>query len=223
MRALLLLSLMVSSPALAAEPGAEVGKPAPDFTLKSLDDKPITLSKLKGKIVVLEWFSPTCPFVRYSHTKGSLYGVGGKDAKAVWLAVNSNAPGRGGSDPAAPRKSAKDYRMEYPVLMDPDGAVGRLYGATRTPEVVIIDAAGVVRYRGGVDSTGGEEIEVGAKVRNYVMEVVLALRTESPLPVTRTKPWGCTVKYAPTVDKKDGAEKKAPEKKAAEKKAAEKK
>src|SRR5689334_20890480 len=51
---------------------AEVGKPAPDFTLKDLDGKDVRLSSFKGKTVVLEWFNPGCPFVKASHTKGSL-------------------------------------------------------------------------------------------------------------------------------------------------------
>src|SRR3954452_21905953 len=57
-------------PANAAE-HAEVGKPAPDFTLKDLDGKAVRLSSFKGKTVVLEWFNPGCPFVKASHTKGS--------------------------------------------------------------------------------------------------------------------------------------------------------
>src|SRR5688572_13173045 len=51
---------------------AEVGKPAPDFALKDLDGKEVRLSSFKGKVVVLEWFNPGCPFVKNAHTKGSL-------------------------------------------------------------------------------------------------------------------------------------------------------
>ena len=41
---------------------AEIGKPAPAFTLMDLEGKPVSLSDFKGKTVVIEWFCPTCPF-----------------------------------------------------------------------------------------------------------------------------------------------------------------
>src|SRR5687768_1207230 len=53
---------------------AEIGKPAPDFTLKDLDGKEHSLKAHRGKTVVLEWFNPGCPFVKNAHTKGSLKG-----------------------------------------------------------------------------------------------------------------------------------------------------
>jgi peroxiredoxin len=60
MRTLPLLAvLLLSSPAVAAE----VGRPAPDFTLRDLDGHAVRLSDHRGKIVVLEWFNPGCPFV----------------------------------------------------------------------------------------------------------------------------------------------------------------
>lgn len=68
MKALSLLALL----AVPAFAGAELGKPAPGFTLKDLDGKDVSLTSFKGKTVVLEWFNPECPFVKASHTKGSL-------------------------------------------------------------------------------------------------------------------------------------------------------
>jgi len=43
-----------------ASGSAEVGKPAPDFSLKDVDGKPYTLAQFRGKTVVLEWFNPNC-------------------------------------------------------------------------------------------------------------------------------------------------------------------
>src|ERR1700691_2839868 len=84
--------------AATAATKAEVGKPAPDFTLKDYDGKAVHLADLRGKTVVLEWFNPDCPFVKASHTKGSLKDLAKRmTAKGVvWLAVNSAAPGKQG-------------------------------------------------------------------------------------------------------------------------------
>src|ERR1700722_20180693 len=57
-----------SSPALRAD----LGKAAPDFTLPDTEGHPVHLADVKGKIVVLEWFNPHCPYVNKAHTKGSL-------------------------------------------------------------------------------------------------------------------------------------------------------
>jgi cytochrome oxidase Cu insertion factor (SCO1/SenC/PrrC family) len=60
--------------AAAVEPTAvaSVGSPAPDFELADLDGKKVSLKEFRGKTVVLEWFNPECPYVKLSHTKGSL-------------------------------------------------------------------------------------------------------------------------------------------------------
>ena len=48
------LLFVTSSSVLAVSPG----QPAPDFTLPDLSGKPVRLSELKGKTVVLEWVNP---------------------------------------------------------------------------------------------------------------------------------------------------------------------
>src|SRR5690606_32709997 len=78
---------------------AEIGKAAPDFSLQDLEGKQVRLADFKGKTVVLEWFNPGCPFVKLSHTEGSLKGLAKERSKAgvVWLAINSGAEGRQGA------------------------------------------------------------------------------------------------------------------------------
>src|SRR5258705_433379 len=78
---------------------AELGAPAPDFSLQDLDGKTVKLSDFKGKLVVLEWINPECPFVKASHTRGSLQGTARRLTQkgVVWLAINSAAPGKQGN------------------------------------------------------------------------------------------------------------------------------
>ncbi|MBN2489546.1 MAG: redoxin domain-containing protein, partial [Planctomycetes bacterium] len=108
---------------------AELGKPAPDFTLKDLLEKDVSLTKSKGKIVVLEWFNPACPSVETAHgPKGLLRKLPDRHIsknKVVWLAINSTAPDKDGAGLKTNRKYAKKYAMRYPVLLDEDGKVGR--------------------------------------------------------------------------------------------------
>lgn len=187
------------SNANAAIVSATVGRPAPDFTLSDLDGRPVTLSSFKGKTVVLEWFNPGCPFVRKSHTVGSLKDLPARALSqgVVWLAVNSAAPGKEGATPDDNRKVAAQYAMTYPVLLDPNGRVGHAYGATNTPNMFVIDPLGTLVYRGAIDNSPDAEGQspTGGKLVNYVDDALAALKAKQPVKVPETKAYGCSVKY----------------------------
>ncbi len=179
---------------------AEVGKPAPDFTLKDLDGKDVHLASFKGKVVVLEWFNPGCPFVKNSHTKGSLRDAAQRHTKngVVWLAVNSNAAGKQGHGAEANREGAKTFGMTHPILLDESGAVGKAYGATNTPHLYVIDDKGTLVYRGAVDNSPdgeGESAENG-KLVSYVDAALADVAAGRRVATPETKAYGCGVKYA---------------------------
>ncbi|NOU27926.1 MAG: redoxin family protein [Polyangiaceae bacterium] len=179
---------------------AKVGEAAPDFDLKDLDGKSVKLSDYKGKTVVLEWFNPGCPFVRNAHTKGPLVAAAQKamDKGVVWLAINSGAPGNQGAGVAANVEGKKTYNLSHPILLDDSGAVGHKYGATNTPHIMIVDAKGVLVYRGSADnSPDGEGLSPeNGKLVSYVDETLTALAAGKPVTTSETKAYGCSVKYA---------------------------
>ena len=187
------------SPAAAVPAGPEVGKPAPDFTLTDYEGKAYHLADLRGKTVVLEWFNPDCPFVKASHTKGSLKGLAKRwtDKGVVWLAIDSSAPGKQGNLPEASPRGRRRTGMEHPVLADASGKVGRLYGATNTPHLYVIDAQGVLAYRGAIDNSpdGEGESPTGGKLINYVDAALAALAAGKPVETKETRAYGCGVKY----------------------------
>jgi peroxiredoxin len=175
---------------------AEVGKPAPDFTLNDLSGKPHKLSDLRGKRVVLEWFNPDCPFVKYAHTKGPLKDMAARYARqgVVWLAVNSGAPGKQGHGAKRNQDAAKEFALGHPILVDERGTVGRLYGAKATPHMYVIDEKGILRYRGAIDNAPLGEAKEGAPV-NYVDAAFADLQGGRPVKIADTKAYGCSVKY----------------------------
>ncbi|MDB4946707.1 MAG: putative 1 [Labilithrix sp.] len=187
--------------AAATEPArAEVGKPAPDFTLVDLDGHDVKLSSFKGKTVVLEWFNPGCPFVKASHTKGSLKGTAKKytDKGVVWLAVNSGAAGKQGAGVEANREGAKTLGIDHPVLLDESGTVGKTYGATNTPHIMIVDGKGTLVYRGAPDNSpdGEGESATGGRLVSYVDTVLADVQAGKAPSTAETKAYGCSVKYA---------------------------
>lgn len=186
------------APETAAFTAAELGKPAPNFKLKDLDGNTVELSQLKGKIVVLEWFNPGCPFVKANHSKGSLKGMAARfaDKGIVWLAVNSGAPGKQGHGVEANKQGKESFGMTYPILLDESGEVGKTYGARTTPHMYVINAQGVLVYRGAIDNTKGGEPEPGEKIVNHVEAALGEVVAGKPVSTAETESYGCSVKYA---------------------------
>ncbi|MGZ5967770.1 MAG: redoxin domain-containing protein [Polyangiales bacterium] len=177
---------------------AEIGKLAPDFELDDLDGKTVKLSSFRGKIVVLEWFNPGCPFVKIAHRYGgSLETMAKREAQngVVWLAINSGAPGKQGHGKDANLAATKAWDLQHPILLDEKGTVGKTYGATNTPHMFVIDANGTLVYAGAIDDTRGGELEPGETKVNYVEQALAAVRAGKPVATAETKAWGCGVKY----------------------------
>ena len=197
----LALALGLAWGALAQEPkrdAVEPGKPAPDFTLVDTEGKEHRLSDLKGKVVVLEWFNPDCPYVVKHHQRHSTMrdtAARFADQGVVWLAINSGAEGMEGAGSGRERnqRAKEEWKIPWPILLDPDGAVGKAYRARSTPTMVVIDREGKVAYMGAIDDD--PTTKTPGKT-NYVARAIEALLAGEPVPEpTRTKAYGCGVKY----------------------------
>ena len=178
---------------------AQIGKPAPDFTLKDTEGKDVSLASFKGKVIVLEWFNPGCPFVNKSHMKGGLVGLAKKEMATgvVWLAINSGAQGKQGYDLAANLDAKQKFGLDHPILRDENGAVGHLYGATNTPDMFVIDKDGTLVYSGAIDNSPDAEgaAPTDGPLVNYVDSALTDLSAKRPVKTPTTRPYGCSVKY----------------------------
>jgi hypothetical protein len=183
--------------------GDDVVEPPPaaapsqwDFTLTDLDGNQVSLADYRGKTVVLEWFNPQCPFIVYAHNEGPLAARTGPKAEpdVVWLAINSNAPGKQGHGRELNATARQEFGMDWPVLLDEGGAVGRQYSATTTPHMFIIDPQGELVYQGALDNAPLGKAEGGTRV-DYVDQALVALAGGAAPQPARTKPYGCSVKY----------------------------
>ena len=184
------------APAPKAAPAAELGKAAPAFALKDIAGKEVKLADYKGKIVVLEWFQPSCP-VCQAHYKddGACRTTSDKLSKdgIVWLLVNSTEANNDDSKAENNKKFFEERKITRTVLFDTDGKTGMAYGARTTPHCFVIDAKGNLAYRGAIDNA----MEKDAKEKvNYVEAAVSELKAGKPVTKAESKPYGCGVKYA---------------------------
>jgi peroxiredoxin len=176
----------------AEKKAAEIGKPAPDFTLKDLDGKTVKLADFKGKTVVLEWFNPDCPAVVAGHTKGTLKDMAAKataDSGVVWLAVNSGGEGKQGHAVDANKKRVDEWKIGHPILRDESGEIGKAYGAKTTPHMFVVDAKGVLVYRGAPDNAPMGKAE-NDKLENHVETVLADLKAGKTPSVKESRSYG---------------------------------
>jgi len=178
---------------------AKVGDPAPAFTLVDLDGNKRSLADYAGKTVVLEWLNYDCPFVKKHYDSGNMpklqkqYTADG----VVWLAIVSSAPGKQGNYPPAELKAKGAEKGAAPtaVLLDPDGTVGRAYGAKTTPHMYVVDGEGVLRYEGAIDSVPSTDADDIAGATNYVAGAIQAVKAGEDVEPATTQAYGCSVKY----------------------------
>lgn len=175
-----------------------VGQPAPLFTAQDTEGQLFDLGAQKGKIVVLEWFNPGCPFVRQAHGAGGALVDLPKtwtDKGVVWVAINSGAPGKEGAGLDVNKAARAEYGIGYPVLLDESGEIGRLYGAKTTPHLFVIDASGNLAYDGGLDNAPLGEVEGGGARQAWTQDALAAVSSGQAPSLPKTKAWGCSVKY----------------------------
>lgn len=176
----------------SAAPAAPVaaGSAAPGFSLGSVTDgKPVALKELLAshKGVAVLFIATKCPVSNaYNERMAALAAAYG--AKGIaFVGINSNK-----TEPAAEvAEHAKKHGFGFPVLKDDGNKVADAYGATRTPEVFLVDPAGNVVYHGRIDENQDDAKNVRSPDLRNALDAFLAGK---PVPVPETKAFGCTIK-----------------------------
>lgn len=132
------------------EIGLNAGNTAPNFKLSELGGASVSLSDLKGKKVILNFWATWCPpcQLEMPHME-KIYQEYEKDGVVV-LAVNLTFTEQ---DPEKVPVFVKDYGLSFPVVLDKKGDVSDLYAVVGYPTTYIIDSQGVIskRYQGAIN------------------------------------------------------------------------
>jgi peroxiredoxin len=187
---LIVAAAMVAVPGMAGD-GVSVGDTAPAFTLTDTAGNEVSLGDFEGKIVVLEWLNPDCPFVQRHYKAGTMKDLATKyDGEGVvWLTINSTNY----MDAAANAKFKADNGLSYTILVDQSGDVGHLYAAKTTPQMYIIDGNGTLVYIGAIDDD--PRGNKGEPAVNHVAVALDEVLAGQAVTTAETKPYGCSVKY----------------------------
>lgn len=185
--------------ALPVAAAVSVGGQATPFKAYDANGKVVSLSDFRGKTVVLEWNNPGCPFVKKHYNSGNMQATqaAARKAGAVWLSINSGAPGKQGHMSGAQAKQFVAAQKASPTayLLDPDGIIGKGYDAKTTPHMYIIDGGGKLVYAGGIDDKPTSDAADVKGARNHVTAALTEMKAGKAVSVATSRPYGCSVKY----------------------------
>jgi peroxiredoxin len=173
-----------------------VGAQAPKFSAKGADGKQHGLRDYAGKLVVLEWTNPVCPFTAVKYKSGAIQALQRYAAshQVVWLSIDTAAPDKAGylTAAAAKERIARTHATVSAFLFDTDGSIARSYGAKTTPSFFIVDRDGKLAYQGAMDDQVFADQGQG---REYMKSALDDLFAGHRVRDSETQPQGCAIEY----------------------------
>jgi len=169
-------------------------------SVKMVDSNGTThnLTDYRGKVVVLEWTSPVCPYSQYHYATGQMQKMqqAAQDAGHVWLSISSTGPSHPGFMDAA---KADDFMKEKgavptTLMLDSQGMLAQIFKAKTTPHIAILNKEGVLVYVGAFDSNSAPRASL-SRVVNYVEQALNDLAAGQTVQTPLTRPYGCLIKY----------------------------
>ena len=152
--------------------------------------------------MILEWTNHECPYVARHYNENNMQSIQkmASNAGVIWLSIISSTPGDQGHVSPEKANELTKSRKASPshVLIDESGEVGMLYGAKTTPHMYMIDANGILRYKGAIDDIGRGMQFFNTplnKAINYVSSQMDQLIANQSLAINSTTAYGCSVKY----------------------------
>lgn len=176
--------------------GYKVGDMATDFSLKSTDNKMVSLKDYKdAKGFIVIFTCNHCPYAKAYEDR--IIALDKKYSKLGYpvIAINPNNPAKQPEDAFDRMKTrAKEKGFTFPYLFDEGQRIYPQYGATKTPHVYILQKTAKgnqVKYIGAIDDNHEDAKAVKEK---YVENAVNALLSNKEITVKETKAIGCSIK-----------------------------
>lgn len=168
------------------------GLPMPDYKMKDVSGKMMSLSDAKTKKGLLVIFiCNTCPYVKLSESRIREYSNYCLENKIGCILVNSNEAQRSEEDSFEEmQKYYEAQQLKCAYVVDEKSQLADAFGATRTPQCFLFDAKGLV-YKGAIDDNVKDP---GAVKAYYLKDALTALHSGQKPGLQQTKSIGCTIK-----------------------------
>lgn len=169
-----------------------VGNLAPLFTRPDTDGRPVSLQPAAHGATVIVFTANACPYARAWHDRIQQVARDYADRDVQVLQLVSNDETDHPEDgPDGMRRRVEAGELAGPFLRDADQWAARAFGATATPEVFVLDSAGIVRYRGAPDGNHDDPTQNARWVREALDDVLAGREVRRPV----TSPAGCSIKW----------------------------
>lgn len=185
--------LLASATLITKDGGLKVGDIAPNFTLKNVDGKMISLSDYpNAKGFLVTFTCNTCPFAVMYEDRFINFHNKFADKGYPVIAINPNDPiVKSGDSFSAMKVRAQEKSFPFAYLFDEGQQVYPQFGATRTPHVYLLDANRKVRYIGALDDNAQD---ASAVTINYVENAITKMEKGLEPNPAFTKAIGCSIK-----------------------------
>lgn len=148
-----------------------------------------TLQAVQAPFRVICFLGTECPLAKlYGPRLDTLAGELA-DRGVAFIGVNSNPQ----DSPDEIATYAEQHAISFPILKDVDQAVALALGATRTPEVVVVDDTGTICYRGRIDDQYDPGVARAEPTVHYLADALAALTSGKPVSLAVTEPVGCLI------------------------------
>lgn len=162
-------------------PGASVS----DFIVQDMSRHPLSYKSLKGNVTVVMFFSTRCPISNaFNFRRNTIYRDFNKRVKFIVVDSNSNES----FDEV--RAYAKEVGFDFPVYKDVNNEVADHFGVMATTDTFVIDANGVVQYRGYIE----DALNPSRTTRRPLRLAIEALLDGKPVEMGETSARGCAIR-----------------------------
>ncbi len=184
--------------ACAAAPASavSVGETAPAFTLTDLAGQEHSLADYQGKVVVLEWVNPECPFSDRHAREKTMASLADRHGEVVWLGINSTNPGHANYLEPAEHQSLGRHRTASTTRSSTTPPATSARPTAPPPRRTCSSSTSRARSPTTAPSTTTRRgRKKPAERTNYVDGGLDAHEAGNAIAPASTKPYGCSVKY----------------------------
>lgn len=175
--------------------GTAIGAYAPDFELPGIDDQVHHLAQYlqKFRAVAVIVICNHCPYVQKYLGRLKQIQNDFKSQGVILIGINANDANQYPEDSFEKMKVfAANHQLNFPYIRDVNQDVTQSLGATRTPEVFLLDKEGKLCYKGLIDDNENDPESVQI---SYLRQAIQQLLNGEPLNPTITEAIGCSVKW----------------------------
>lgn len=172
-----------------------VGTEAPltKVKMKDVSGKEVNIKDAASKNGVLVMFScNTCPYVIKNQARTKEIADYAIKNNIGVIVLNSNEAQRGDADSyKAMQAYAKEQGYNFYYVVDENAKVADAFGATRTPEIFLLDAAGKLVYKGAIDDNPSDANNVK---RHHAQEAIAEAVNGKTISIKESRSVGCSIK-----------------------------